>query len=134
VAPIRPGGQAQFIDAPVPSIGSTTLDATRAWALTRLRDKLTLADMASHASISVRTLNRRFRAETGLSPLQWLLQLRIDRARELLETTDLPMHVIAHHSGIGTIDSLRDHLIRKTGLTPSAYRATFTHSPAQSAG
>jgi transcriptional regulator GlxA family with amidase domain len=127
VAPVRPGGQAQFIDAPVPAIGSTTLDATRAWALTRLQDKLTLADLAGHASVSVRTLNRRFRAETGLSPLQWLLQLRIDRARELLETTDMPLSVIAHHTGIGTVDSLRDHLIRKTGLTPSAYRAAFTH-------
>jgi transcriptional regulator GlxA family with amidase domain len=134
VAPVRPGGQAQFIDAPVPSIGAATLDATRAWALTRLSDKLTLADLAAHANVSVRTLNRRFRAETGLSPLQWLLQLRIDRARELLETTDLPMHIIAHHTGIGTVDSLRDHVIRKTGLTPSAYRATFTHSPGQVAG
>ncbi len=86
-----------------------------------------MADLAGHASVSVRTLNRRFRAETGLSPLQWLLQLRIDRARELLETTDMPLSVIAHHTGIGTVDSLRDHLIRKTGLTPSAYRAAFTH-------
>jgi len=134
VAPVRPGGQAQFIDTPVPSKGAATLDDTRAWALTRLSDKLTLADLAAHANVSVRTLNRRFRAETGLSPLQWLLQLRIDRARELLETTDLPMHVIAHHAGIGTVDSLRDHVIRKTGLTPSAYRATFTHAPGQVAG
>ena len=119
VAPVRPGGQAQFIDAPVPSIGAATLDATRAWALTRLSDKLTLADLAAHANVSVRTLNRRFRAETGLSPLQWLLQLRIDRARELLETTDLPMHVIAHHTGIGTVDSLRDHVIRSRPRPPS---------------
>lgn len=131
VAPVRPGGQAQFIDAPVASTESTTLERTRAWALGKLQDKLTLADLADHANVSIRTLNRRFRAETGLSPLQWLLQLRVDRARELLETTDLPMGVIAHRSGIGTVDSLRDHVIQKTGLTPSAYRAAFTHSPDQ---
>ena len=134
VAPVRPGGQAQFVDAPVASINSTTLDRTRAWALTRLQDQLTLADLARHANISVRTLNRRFRSETGLSPLQWLLQLRVDRARELLETTDLPLGVIAHRSGIGTVDSLRDHLVQRTGLTPSAYRAAFTHSPDGSSG
>jgi transcriptional regulator GlxA family with amidase domain len=58
-----------------------------------------------------------------------LLQLRIDRARELLETTDLPVAVVAHRSGLGSVDSLRDHFVRTTGLTPSAYRATFTHSP-----
>jgi transcriptional regulator GlxA family with amidase domain len=76
----------------------------------------------------VRTLNRRFRAETGLSPLRWLLQLRIEAARELLETSDLPMAAIAHRTGMGSVDSLRDHMVRATGLTPSAYRASFTHS------
>src|SRR5262249_6741379 len=118
VAPVRPGGQAQFIHTPVPSAAPTTLDETRAWALTRIQDRLTLADLAGHANISIRTLNRRFRTETGLSPLQWLLQLRIDKARELLEVTDLPVSVIAHRSGLGTVDSLRDHLFHKTGLAP----------------
>jgi transcriptional regulator GlxA family with amidase domain len=131
VAPVRPGGQAQFVSSPVPSAAPTTLDQTRAWALTKIPDKLTLADLADHANTSIRTLNRRFRAETGLSPLQWLLQLRISRARELLETTDLPVGVIARRSGLGSVDSLRDHLVNKTGLTPSAYRAAFTHSPNQ---
>ena len=133
VAPVRPGGQAQFIHAPVASTESTTLERTRAWALNKLADKITLSDLANHANVSVRTLNRRFRAETGLSPLQWLLQLRVDRARELLETTDLPLALIAHRCGIGTVDSLRDHMIQKTGLTPSAYRAAFTHAPERSA-
>ncbi|WP_367646135.1 helix-turn-helix domain-containing protein [Mycolicibacterium sp. P1-5] len=67
------------------------------------------------------------RAETGLSPLQWLLQMRIETARELLESTDLPVSAIAHRTGMGTVDSLRDHLVRRTGLTPSAYRSNFTH-------
>jgi transcriptional regulator GlxA family with amidase domain len=129
VAPVRPGGQAQFVNTPVPSVAPTALDETRAWALTRIQDKLTLADLAGHANTSIRTLSRRFRAETGLSPLQWVLQLRIDNARELLETTDLPVSVIAHRSGLGTVDSLRDHLFHKTGLTPTAYRAAFTQSP-----
>ncbi|OBB78049.1 AraC family transcriptional regulator [Mycobacterium colombiense] len=131
VAPVRAGGQAQFVSAAVPATTPTGLSQTRAWALTKIQDKLTLADLAGHANVSIRTLNRRFRKETGVSPLQWLLQLRIDRARELLETTDLPVRVIAHRSGLGSVDSLRDHFIHKTGLTPSAYRAAFTHSPKQ---
>jgi transcriptional regulator GlxA family with amidase domain len=127
VAPLRPGGQAQFINSPLPEENGTTLADTRAWALHRLGEPLTLTDLATHARISVRTLTRRFRAETGHSPLQWLLHQRVEHARELLETTDLPLTRVAHLSGIRSIESLRHHVIRRTGLTPSAYRTSFTH-------
>lgn len=122
-APVRPGGQAQFLETPLPPERGTSLAATRAWALTRLHEPTTLADLARHAGTSVRTLTRRFRAETSLSPLQWLLHQRLNRAREILETTTLPMDVVASRSGLGTSDSLRTHLQRHTGLTPTAYRA-----------
>ncbi|OPC80330.1 AraC family transcriptional regulator [Embleya scabrispora] len=125
-APVRPGGQAQFIETPLPAETGVSLAETRAWALARLDRPLTLADLAAHANTSVRTLTRRFHAEAGLSPLQWLLHQRIDRARELLESTNLTMEQVAHNSGIGTTDSLRKHLLRRTGLTPSGYRAAFT--------
>ncbi|MFJ3922608.1 GlxA family transcriptional regulator [Streptomyces sp. NPDC090022] len=125
-APVRPGGQAQFIEAPVPRETGTSLAATRGWALERLHEPLARADLAAHARISVRTLTRTFHAETGLSPLQWLLHQRVIRARELLETTDLPMDRVARLSGLATPDSLRRHLSRHTGLTPGAYRAAFT--------
>ncbi|MFJ4780953.1 GlxA family transcriptional regulator [Streptomyces sp. NPDC088762] len=122
-APIRPGGQPQFIETPLPPERGTSLAPTRAWALARLDEPTTLADLAGHAGTSTRTLTRRFRAETGLSPLQWLLHQRLDRAREILETTTLPMDQVAARSGLGTADSLRAHLLRQTGLTPSAYRS-----------
>ena len=77
------------------------------------------------AHLSERTLTRRFREETGTSPLQWLLQQRIDRARELLETTTLPMDQVAEHSGLGNADSLRQHFSRRLGISPGAYRAAF---------
>ncbi len=123
-APVRPGGQAQFIETPLPPERGTSLAATRAWALARLHEPTTLAELARHAGTSTRTLTRRFRAETGLSPLQWLLHQRLDRACEILETTTLPMDQVAARSGLGTADSLRTHLTRHTGLTPSTYRAT----------
>ncbi|MFD9369682.1 GlxA family transcriptional regulator [Streptomyces sp. NPDC060020] len=122
-APVRPGGQAQYIETPLPPERGTSLAATRAWALARLNEPTTLAELARHAGTSTRTLTRRFRAETGLSPLQWLLHQRLHRAREILETTTLPMDQVAARSGLGTADSLRTHLTRHTGLTPSTYRA-----------
>jgi transcriptional regulator GlxA family with amidase domain len=126
VAPVRPGGQAQFIEAPLPPEGGTSLATTREWALERIGEPLTLAGLASHAGMSTRTLTRRFREETGLSPLQWLLHQRVDRARELLEATDLSIEQVAWRSGLGTAESLRLHLMRRNGLSPSAYRAAFT--------
>lgn len=131
-APVRPGGQAQFIETPLPPETGTSLAATRAWALERLHEPLTRASLAAHAGTSVRTLARRFHAETGLSPLQWLLHQRLSRAQELLETTDLPMDQVARLSGLATTDSLRKHLSRRTGLTPSAYRAAFTRQTERS--
>ncbi|WNI16274.1 GlxA family transcriptional regulator [Actinacidiphila sp. ITFR-21] len=127
-APVRPGGQAQFIETPLPPETGTSLAGTRAWALERLHEPLTRAALAEHARSSVRTLTRRFHAETGLSPLQWLLHQRLNRAQELLESTDLSMDQVARRSGLATTDSLRQHLSRRTGLTPSAYRAAFTRS------
>ncbi|MGN9788179.1 GlxA family transcriptional regulator [Nonomuraea sp. ZG12] len=129
-APVRPGGQAQFIASPLPPENGTSLAATRAWALERLPEPLTRAELAAHARTSVRTLTRRFHAETGLSPLQWLLHQRIELAKELLESTDLPMERVAQRSGLVTTDSLRQHMSRRTGLTPSAYRAAFTRRAA----
>ncbi|WP_235854278.1 GlxA family transcriptional regulator [Nonomuraea aridisoli] len=126
VPPVRPGGQAQFIETPLPAERGTSLAATRAWALTHLDRPLTLTDLARHAGMSVRTLTRRFHAETGQSPLQWLLLRRVDRARELLETTGLPMDQVAGKSGLGSADSLRKHMVARVGLTPTAYRASFT--------
>lgn len=105
VPPIRPGGQSQFIQTPLPPERGTSLAPTRVWALEHLDRPLTLTDLAGHARTSVRTLTRRFHAETGLSPLQWLLHRRIDRAKELLETTELPMNQVAQSSGLGSADS-----------------------------
>ncbi|WP_020664308.1 GlxA family transcriptional regulator [Amycolatopsis benzoatilytica] len=131
VPPVRPGGQSQFIETPLPPERGTSLAPTRAWALERLDRPLTLADLAKHAATSVRTLTRQFHAETGMSPLQWLLHQRIDRARELLETTRLPMDQVAEKSGLGSADSLRKHLVARLGVTPTAYRANFTQVSAR---
>jgi len=126
VAPVRPGGQTQFTHTPLPPERGHACADTRGWAMRNLDKPLTLTDLARHAGVSVRTLTRRFHAESGVSPLQWLLHQRVERAKELLESTTLPMDQVARGCGLGTADSLRAHVVRRTGLTPSAYRAQFS--------
>ncbi|MFD9000093.1 GlxA family transcriptional regulator [Streptomyces sp. NPDC059582] len=125
VPPFRDGGQAQYIEQPVPSPGSTGTAATRAWALERLDDPLTLTDLASHARMSLRTFARRFHDEVGLSPGRWLIQQRVARARHLLESSDLSVDQIAGRVGFATGASLRQHLHAAIGVSPQAYRRTF---------
>jgi transcriptional regulator GlxA family with amidase domain len=129
VSPHRDGGQAQFIQRPVPEPQSSSTGTARAWALDHLDRPLTLRELAAQVSMSVRTFTRRFREEVGISPLQWLTQQRIERARQLLEETDLPVDRIAADAGFGTAASLRQHLQTTLGVSPSAYRSTF-RSPA----
>lgn len=125
VPPHREGGQAQFIPRPVISRRETSTGAARTWALAHLDRPLTLREMAACDAMSVRTFTRRFREETGLSPLRWLTQQRVARARELLEETDLPVDRVAAAAGFGTAVSLRQHLHAAIGVSPRAYRATF---------
>jgi transcriptional regulator GlxA family with amidase domain len=135
VAPWRDGGQSQFIERPVPEAGDAGTAATRAWASARLGEPLTLADLAAHARTSVRTFTRRFREETGQSPLRWLAAQRIALARELLESTDASVDQVAADAGFGTPASLRQHLRAAIGVSPLAYRRTYRgtgvtgHSP-----
>lgn len=128
-APHREGGQAQFFDPPEGSCDrpapSGSLEATRAWARERLAEPLTVEAMAAHAAVSPRTFARRFRAETGTTPLQWLLARRVHAARRLLEESDLAVETVALRSGFGDAASLRAHFRRATATTPTAYRRTF---------
>ncbi|MFL6160902.1 MAG: GlxA family transcriptional regulator [Jatrophihabitantaceae bacterium] len=125
VPPWRDGGQAQFIEHPVPVSDASSTTATREWALRRLPERLDVPAMARHARLSVRTFNRRLRAETGLPPGAWLLEQRLNRARQLLETTDLPVDEVAARSGLGSGASLRQHMRATVGVSPSDYRRTF---------
>ncbi|MFJ9843524.1 GlxA family transcriptional regulator [Kitasatospora sp. NPDC101155] len=133
-APHRDGGQAQYVPAPVAVAGEASLSGTRGWALQRLGEPLTLRVLARHAGLSQRTFMRRFTEETGTTPLQWVLNARLGRAREMLETTECSVDQVARDCGLGTAANLRLHFRRALDTTPTAYRRTFTrstsHSPA----
>jgi transcriptional regulator GlxA family with amidase domain len=123
--PWREGGQAQFIERPLPEPGGATTAPTRAWMLQRLGEQLDLAAQARHARMSVRTFTRRFREETGLSATRWLVQQRVALARRLLEATDTPVEKVAVAAGFGTTASMRQHLHAAIGVAPLTYRRTF---------
>jgi AraC family transcriptional activator FtrA len=129
VAPHRAGGQAQYIETPMPLASAVTeLSATRAWAIRHLDQPIDLAGLARHAQLSTRTLSRKFRAETGTTPMHWLLSQRVLRARQLLETTRAPVEHVARACGFGSAALLRRHFLRATTTTPTAYRRAFTTS------
>ncbi|MFJ2016877.1 GlxA family transcriptional regulator [Streptomyces nodosus] len=123
--PHRDGGQAQYIKHPVPDPQRATTAAARAWALERLHEPIQLRDMADQESMSVRTFTRRFREEVGVSPGQWLTRQRVERARQLLESSDLSIDQVARDAGFGTAQSMRQHLQTALGVTPTGYRRTF---------
>lgn len=127
--PHREGGQAQFFKAPPANGAGGSLEPTRRWAAERLEQPLDVEAMAAHARVSPRTFARRFREETGTTPLQWLLGQRVLEARRLLEESDLPIEQVAGACGFGTAASLRDHFRRATATTPSAYRRSFRAVP-----
>jgi transcriptional regulator GlxA family with amidase domain len=87
--------------------------------------RLTVQRLAAHASVSVRTFERQFRAETGLPPVRWLHQQRLLLARRLLESTDEPVERVARRAGFGSPVSLRTHFRRELGTSPLVYRRTF---------
>ncbi|MFC4609135.1 GlxA family transcriptional regulator [Streptomyces maoxianensis] len=125
VPPHRDGGQAQYIHRPLPEPQLATTTTARAWALSRLHEPIQLRDMADQESMSVRTFTRRFREEAGISPGQWLTRQRVERARHLLESTDLSVDQVARDAGFGTAQSMRQHMQASLGVPPTAYRRAF---------
>lgn len=125
VPPFRDGGQAQYIPSPVPESATSTTATARNWALENLAAPITLHQLAAQQSMSQRTFTRRFRQESGVTPMQWLTRQRVERARQLLENTDRTVDRIATEAGFGTAASLRQHFQATLGVTPAAYRSTF---------
>jgi len=131
VPPQRDGGQAQYIDTPMPDLDDSRLFAgTLDWLQEHLAEPITVEDLAARSAMSPRTFARRFLASTGTTPYRWLLRQRIQHAQRLLETTDLPIDLVAGASGFSTAANLRKHFSRAVLTSPQAYRRTFAGRPA----
>jgi transcriptional regulator GlxA family with amidase domain len=125
VAPHRDGGQAQFVDRPLPDGADGTLAELIGWMERHLDQQVTVAELASLAHMSPRTFARRFVQETGTTPLRWLTGQRILLAQRLLEDTDETVDEVAWHAGFGNATAFRHHFHAWRGTTPAAYRRTF---------
>jgi transcriptional regulator GlxA family with amidase domain len=126
VPPHRSGGQAQFIESPGLELDETDpVGEALNWALGQLDQALPVGLLARRAQMSRRNFDRRFREITGTAPLTWLTHQRVLRARQLLESTRLPVEEVARRCGFSSAAALRPHFRRFTGTAPSAYRSTF---------
>lgn len=131
VPPHRTGGQAQYVEHPVPAdVEGDRFAEVLAYAAAHLDEDLDVDELAARALTSRRTFDRRFREATGSSPLQWLLAQRVLRAQELLETTDLPVDEVARRCGFASAVALRPHFRRAVGVAPREYRAAFGRASA----
>ena len=130
LAPHRNGGQAQFIERPILRERHGRLADVIASIIARLHEPMSVESMAELAAMSPRTFMRRFHETTGKTPSEWLIDARVERARELLEHSDLSIEQIAARSGFGTAATLRHHFRRKLQLSPIGYRARFARNSA----
>jgi AraC family transcriptional activator FtrA len=125
VPPQRDGGQRQYIDLPVPSCEADSLAPLLTWMREHLADEQPVRLLAQRAAMSERTFARRFAAETGTTPGKWLLAQRLHHARNLLESSDLPVETVASRAGFGSAALLRHHFGTSVGVAPAEYRRTF---------
>nr|WP_315402285.1 helix-turn-helix domain-containing protein [uncultured Duganella sp.] len=124
IAPHRQGGQAQFIDRPLPVSASDGRFAdVLAWVGARLEQEHGIDALAERAAMSRRNFTRHFRQATGTSFKQWLLGQRLAQAQWMLERGDAAIEVVAQRAGFGSALSLRQHFRAVLRMSPSAYRA-----------
>ncbi|ETB54354.1 AraC family transcriptional regulator [Mycobacterium avium 10-5560] len=120
----RDGGQAQFIIRNR-RIANTELDGLLIWIEKNAHLPLTLRDIARRASSSERTINRRFKQETGHTPMQWVNNVRIRHAQQLLESTSDSVETISRQVGFTSATNFREQFRRLAGVSPRSYRSTF---------
>jgi len=126
VPPHRDGGQAQYVEAPIArNPEAPTLEPVLTWLVAHLDRPVTVEELAARAHMAPRTFARRFRAETGTTPHDWITNQRILLARQLLEETELGIESVAARAGFGDAATMRHHFGRRIGTTPHAYRAAF---------
>lgn len=126
IAPHREGGQAQYIERPLPvAVTGNAITEVLDWALGRIQEPLTVELLAAQAKMSHRSFVRRFRQTTGTTPARWVLNQRLQHARLLLESTDWSIDTVAGRCGFGSTATFRQNFVASFATTPSMYRRQF---------
>lgn len=125
VPPHREGGQAQYVEAPLPANPGRGIGEAMDWARARLTAAISIPELANQAAMSERTFLRRFQAATGMAPKDWLIRERLYRSQALLESSPLSLSQIADACGISSLETYRAAFRRVFGVTPARYRERF---------
>lgn len=127
ISPHRAGGQAQYIDTPVPEPTSDgRIAAGMAWAMEHLDRPITLDELATQSAMSRRSYLRQFAKATGTTPIKWLIEQRVQASLALLESSDLAVEQISARVGFESPVTFRHHFVKQMRTTPSDYRSCFT--------
>ncbi|RVT45693.1 AraC family transcriptional regulator [Rheinheimera sediminis] len=121
----RQGGQAQFITQPLQK-KTNLLSSTMDWALLHLDQPLAIEQLADKAGLSRRSFDRHFKASTGLSPLQWLVQQRLQLVQHYLEQGLHSLEQISVLTGFGSSLNLRQQFKKQLGISPGQYQRQFS--------
>lgn len=122
----RPGGQSQFsVYMQADAVEDDRVGHVQQWIAGHLTDDLRVPQLAKVASMSPRHFSRVFRAQTGVSPAQYVERCRIEAARNALESSSSGLHALASQAGFASAEVLRRAFRRHFGVSPSVYRATI---------
>src|SRR5262245_40203989 len=126
IPPHRDGGQAQYIEAPMPKgPAHNQVAKSMTWAMEHLCEPITLRALAEQAAMSSRSYLRHFSQQTGTTPIRWLINQRVHASLNLLETTNASVEQIAKTVGFDTAVTYRHHFTKAMRTSPNAYRRTF---------
>jgi transcriptional regulator GlxA family with amidase domain len=122
----RPGGQAQFSSHLSAQLAERRpLRELQSWIADNLGSDLRVETLAERAAMSPRNFARFFRREVGLTPAAYVEELRVERARQLLEESSDPIELISTRCGFGTPETMRRAFGRRVGVAPADYRSRF---------
>ncbi|WP_371991944.1 helix-turn-helix domain-containing protein [Vibrio amylolyticus] len=120
----RNGGQSQFVDSPILEVPNQFSHAIE-WAIDNISGTINIDDLAVKANMSRRTFDRKFRASFNLSPKEWLINQRVERAKGLLESSTMPIEQLSQAAGFDTAMTMRHHFRQLVGVAPKTYRQQF---------
>jgi transcriptional regulator GlxA family with amidase domain len=119
----RPGGQPQLsVSLASQASEMATIRELQIWIAEHLGSRLSVEDLAERMAMSVRNFERVFTREVGQTPAQYVLQVRVEAARQKLERTQGGLKQVAAATGFGSVDAMRRAFVRLLGITPRRYR------------